>query len=321
MLNRLLFSRLSPAGPSARLSILIFHRVLPRPDTIFPGEADAVWFDRMLGWLRAWCNVLPLDEAVVRLREGRLPARAAAITFDDGYADNCTVALPLLQRHGLPATFFVATGFLDGGRMWNDTVIEAVRYCAQPQLALDELEDLPGEGATRFPVGTADEKRAAIEAIIGRLKYLPVDARLALTERIAHAAGVRPADDLMLTSAQLRALRRAGMQIGAHTISHPILARLDAESARQEIAGSKRRLEELLDERIGLFAYPNGKPGADYTPESAAIVRDLDFDAAVSTAWGAADATSDLFQLPRFTPWDRGRLRFGLRIAGNLRKG
>jgi hypothetical protein len=123
---RPLFSWLSPAGPGARLSVLIFHRVLARPDPLFPGRGGRPsTFDAICRWLRHWFEVLPLDRAVQALRDGTLPARAAAITFDDGYADNHDLALPMLEAAGLSACFFIATGFLDGGRMWNDVLIEA----------------------------------------------------------------------------------------------------------------------------------------------------------------------------------------------------
>jgi peptidoglycan/xylan/chitin deacetylase (PgdA/CDA1 family) len=310
---RVLFSVLSPAGARGRLSVLIFHRVLPQPDPVFPGEVDAVQFDSMMGWVKSWFNVLPLDEAVRRLKTSTLPARAAAITFDDGYEDNYSVALPILQRHGLTATFFIATGFLDGGRMWNDTVIESVRGGPSTEL------DLSSIGLGSHPTATPAKKREAIAAIIRQLKYLPMQERLERTEKLAACAGVRPPNDLMMTSDQVRAMRRAGMQIGAHTVSHPILARLDAQEAKREILGSKIFLEDLLEERVGLFAYPNGKPGVDYLPEHALMARDLGFDAAVSTAWGAAKAGADPFQVPRFTPWDRSQLRFGIRLLRSLR--
>ncbi len=103
---------LSPGGIGARLSILIFHRVLSQTDPLFPGEQDIHRFDQVLSWVSRWFNVMALDDAVSRLRAGTLPARAAAITFDDGYADNASNALPVLQRHGMEATFFVATSFL-----------------------------------------------------------------------------------------------------------------------------------------------------------------------------------------------------------------
>jgi peptidoglycan/xylan/chitin deacetylase (PgdA/CDA1 family) len=98
------------------------------------------------------------------------------------------------------------------------------------------------------------------------------------------------------------------------------LAQLPIEAARTEVLRSKQVLESLLNEPVGLFAYPNGRPGTDYVDTTVAAVRDCGFDAAVSTVWGAANATSDPFQLPRFTPWDRTPWRFGLRLAQNLRR-
>ena len=85
---RPLLGALSPAGRQARLSTLIFHRVTAQPDPLFPGEVDALRFDAICGWVRRWANVLPLDEAVQRLAEGSLPARAMCFTFDDGYAES-----------------------------------------------------------------------------------------------------------------------------------------------------------------------------------------------------------------------------------------
>jgi len=310
---RMAFSLMSPADGRARLSIFIFHRVLPEPDELFPDEVHAGRFDQLLGWIKAWFRVLPLDEAAQQLAAGCLPARAAAITFDDGYEDNDSVARPLLQRHGLTATFFIATGFLDGGRMWNDTVIESIRRTSLPQLDLQPL------GLGQHALATVAARRAAIAQLLPQIKYMEPEARLALTERVAHAADVSLPADLMMRSEQVLSMRRAGMQIGAHTVSHPILARLDLTDARQEMAQSKRALEQLLGERVALFAYPNGRPGKDYLSEHAALARELGFDAAVSTAWGAARPGADPFQLPRFTPWDHGRLRFGLRMLRNLR--
>jgi peptidoglycan/xylan/chitin deacetylase (PgdA/CDA1 family) len=306
----------SPAGERGRLSTLIFHRVLPKPDPIFPQEIHARQFDTMCGWIKSWFNVLPLDQAVVHLKNGTLPARAACITFDDGYADNFHEALPILQRHGLPATFFIATGFLDGGRMWNDTIIESVRGT---RLLEWQLDDMLGAGFARVPVGTVGEKRAAIMALIDRLKYEPMVERNRLTEQLAHRARVQVSLDLMMRSQEVLTMRRAGMQVGAHTVSHPILAKLDLAEAEAEVAKGKRDLEALLGERVGLFAYPNGKPDVDYNAESISVVRKLGFDAGFSTRWAASTKETDLFQIPRFTPWDRTKFKFGTRMLLNLR--
>ncbi|MBT0960599.1 polysaccharide deacetylase family protein [Denitromonas iodatirespirans] len=302
----------SARGGDARLSIFLFHRVLPAPDPLFPGEVDVAAFDRMVGWISRWFHVLPLTDALSRLKEGRLPAGSAAITFDDGYADNLTHALPILLRHRASATLFVATGFLDGGRMWNDTVVESVRRTPLAQLDLADI------GMDSVPTGSDAEKRRAIEMLIPRLKHLPPEQRQAQVAAVAQASRAVLPDDLMLRSAQLKAWRQAGMAVGAHTVSHPILSTTEPAAARQEMADSKMALESLLGERIGLFAYPNGKPGQDYQPAHARLAAELGFDAAVATTWGAARRDSDPFQLPRFTPWDRTKLRFGLRLVQNL---
>jgi peptidoglycan/xylan/chitin deacetylase (PgdA/CDA1 family) len=306
---------MSPPGARARLSVLIFHRVLPAPDPLFPQEMHATRFSEICGWLRNMFNVLPLDEAAQRLQAGTLPSRAAAVTFDDGYADNCQVAMPILKRHQLTAAFFVSTGFIDGGCMWNDVVIEAVRQTRRSSL---QLEDVLGQRFAHVQVESSEDKRDAISAMIGHLKYLPVAARLECVGQLASKAEVTPPTDLMMTSDELRTLHRAGMQIGAHTVSHPILATLDRTSATREISEGKMVLEKILGDRVRLFAYPNGKPSVDYTPESVAIVRELGFDAACSTHWAAATADTDVFQIPRFTPWDHTEFRFGARLLGNL---
>ena len=316
-----LFSLASPSGRNARLSIFIFHRVLPELDPLFPGEPTAEHFDTLCRWVAKWFRVLPLAEAVQRLRRGDLPARAAAITFDDGYADNHDIAAPILRRHALPATFFIASGFLDGGRMWNDTVIESVRRTPLHALELSDL--LPAEhGAaalgTCLSVVSAADKRALLDQLLPRIKYLPPARREAVVAAIAERAAAQLPEDLMMRSEQVKALHAAGMGIGAHTVTHPILAQLDRSQMRREIGEGRDALASLVGERIALFAYPNGKPGKDYNHQSIEVVRELGFDAAVSTAWGAASGASDCHQLPRFTPWDRKGLRFAMRMWRNF---
>lgn len=302
----------SPAGPRQRLSILIFHRVLPRPDTLHDDLPDAQRFDQLVGWLCRWFQVLPLDQAIRRLEDGSLPARAAAITFDDGYADNLTVAVPVLQRHGVTATFFIAASFLDGGRMWNDTVAEALRICRADHLDLRDL------GLADYALTDPPARRSALSSLLGHAKYLPQPERQRLVDEIAQRVGERLPDDLMMTTKQLLALRDAGMQVGGHTLTHPILARIDDRQAREEIAGGKARLESILGQHIELFAYPNGVPGRDYGRQHVEIIRQAGFRAAFTTAAGAAGRGSHLYQMPRFTPWDRSRLRFGARMVRNL---
>jgi peptidoglycan/xylan/chitin deacetylase (PgdA/CDA1 family) len=296
-----------------RLSILIFHRVLPQQDPLFPSEMDAQRFDQLLALLKSCFNVVSLRDGIEGLRRGKLPSRAVCITFDDGYADNAEIALPILQRHGMQATFFVASGFLDGGRMWNDTVIELVRR------APDQV-DLTRAGFGVLNLGSVAERQAAIGTLLGQLKYLSFEARLEQVDLLRELIPVALPDDLMMRSAQVRQLHAAGMEIGGHTVDHPILARLELARARREMAEGKEALEGLIGETVRTFAYPNGKPGQDYLAEHARLAREIGFESAVSTSWGAASAASDLFQLPRFTPWDRGHARFVLRMLQNMRR-
>ncbi|MCK9259472.1 MAG: polysaccharide deacetylase family protein [Azoarcus sp.] len=139
MLMRAALGTLSRPGERGRLSIFIFHRVLSAPDPLFPDEVDIERFSQILDWIGAWFNVVPLSRAVDDLAAGTLPARAAAITFDDGYADNLLNAAPCLAERGMPASFFIATGFLDGGRMFNDNVIEAVRHTTLDHIELSSI--------------------------------------------------------------------------------------------------------------------------------------------------------------------------------------
>ncbi|MGQ5522096.1 polysaccharide deacetylase family protein [Chitinimonas sp. PSY-7] len=313
MILRSIAGLLSPAGPRARLSILTFHRVLGQPDPLLPDEPDIHRFDEELRWLGRWFQVLPLDEAANRLQAGTLPARAAAITFDDGYANNALHALPVLQRHGMSATFFIATSFLDGGRMWNDEIIETVRTCRY------ELLDLGDMGLGQHALATVADRRVAINALIGKIKYLEPVTRAKTVETVRERASVQLPTDLMMRSEQVVQLHQAGMQIGAHTCTHPILSNIPDIEADQEIVRSRQQLEGLIDAPVTLFAYPNGRPGRDYHAKHVAMLRHAGFKVAVSTAVGAATQACDLLQLPRFKPWDRTALRYGVRMLNNLR--
>lgn len=296
-----------------RLSILIFHRVLAERDPLLPSEPTAEEFDLLLSHLKARFTVLPLQDAVERLYGRRLPRAALAITFDDGYADNLSVAAPLLRKHALPATLFVATGYLDGGIMWNDRVIAAFRSTSRPDLDLDTL------GLGKFSTATTAERRDGMERVLRALKYRPAAERERLARAVADAAAIETPSKLMLTCDGARALAGYGVAVGAHTLTHPILARTPAGDAWREIAEGKRELEAIVGRGVSLFAYPNGRPGDDYAPEHVRMVREAGFAAAVSTAWGAADCASDRLQLPRFTPWTRKPLRFDLLMLRNLR--
>ena len=264
-------------------------------------------------WVKNWFNVLPLSQAIDSLYAGSIPSRALAISFDDGYADNEELAAPILKRLGMSATFFVSTGFLGRGCMWNDQVIEAIRSSECQEIDLKPL------GLASFSLASIATRRQAINSVLNGIKHLESAHRQSVTDAVVAAAGGRPSPEPMMHARQVRSLRALGMEVGAHTVTHPILTRLSPDAALDEMSRSKRELEQILGEPVELFAYPNGVPGQDYAVEHTTMARECGFSAAVSTAWGAASTRSDRFQLPRFTPWDRTRIRFGARLLGNFR--
>ncbi|RMF83318.1 MAG: polysaccharide deacetylase family protein [Nitrospirae bacterium] len=298
------------AGGRPALSILLFHRVLEAPDPLLPEEPVAEGFERQMRLVRAALRPLPLGEAVHLLRADRLPADAVAITFDDGYENNHRLARPILERLGVPATFFVAAGFLEGQNMWNDEVIEAVRRAPEGELDLEPL------GLGRWSMTGVAERRRLIDTLLAAWKYLPPEERSERVAALSALVGGR-SPSLMMRPEAVAELAASGFEVGGHTLSHPILARLGEAEAAREIEAGKQRLEEIIGRRITLFAYPNGKPGTDYTARDVALVGRAGFEAAVSTAKGVARRGSDLYQLPRFTPWDRSAGRFAVRLLAN----
>lgn len=303
----------APGGARGALLVLIYHRVLSERDPILSSEPTADEFAAQMDTVAATCSVLPLSEAVARLRAGSLPPRAVSITFDDGYANNRELAAPILKARGIPATIFIATGYIGRGRMFNDTVIEAVR-AAGPKLDLTAL----GLGAFELPDAAA--RISAIGSILPKLKYLEPTQRLARAEAIADVVGIPREGTTMMTEQQLRELESFGIEVGAHTVTHPILCAVGADEARKEIAASKDALQSITGRRIGLFAYPNGRPGRDYDASHVALVKSCGFDAAVSTAWGAAGKQVDTFQIPRMLPWDTSPFKFAARLLRTYRE-
>src|SRR5690349_5292494 len=165
-----------------RLSILFFHRVLAERDPLLPGEPSAKEFDALLAHVAQRFMLVPLEEGIRRTFEQTLPPRALAITFDDGYADNLSIAAPLLRRRGIPATVFVATGFLDGGTMWNDRVIAAFRSTARSELDLGAL------GLGKHSLGSEETRRRAIERVLRAMRHRPHFQREADARRIVDIA-------------------------------------------------------------------------------------------------------------------------------------
>ena len=300
----------APSGRNARLPILFYHRVLDQPDALLPDVPDARLFEVHMDTLARVFDVISLEDGVAALQNGTLGARSVCVTFDDGYRDNVEIAFPILRRHGLTATFFVSTGFLEGGRMFVDTIVETVRRIP------DGIVDLTWLGLGRRQLSNQGSRCALIEDLVASTKYRPVEERDVACERLAELAGAHLPNDLMMTAEQLRTLHRAGMSIGGHTVDHPILTCQTHEEARSQIIVNRNDITSITGSRPAYFAYPNGRPDVDYGQHHVEMVKEAGYVGALTTAWGSADSRCDPFQIPRVPPWQQSSLRL---YAGLLR--
>ena len=277
-----------------RLVVLNYHQVPEEADSLRPDQVDRESFRQQLQTLTRYFNVVSLADGIDAMRNGTLPSRAVTITFDDGYRDNHDVALEELVRTGCPASFFIATDYLDGGRMWNDTLVESIRQTRLDSLALEPF-GLEGE----LKITTNSERMAAMRTLIPTIKYMQADVRQEAVERLASVCRVSLPNDMMMTSGQVKSLAEAGMEVGGHTSSHPILLNLPLEEAARDIQRGRDRLTNLLGMAPRFFAYPNGKLNQDFAHAHTQLLPTLGFDAAFTTHWGYATQAMPAFELPR----------------------
>lgn len=281
-------------GPQAALPILMYHRVLEHPDPLQAEIHLARVMDTQFRTLRQFFKVLPLDEAAEMLSQGRLPPRAVSITFDDGYRDNHDLALPLLKRHGLTATFYVTSGYLNGGMIFHDVLVETIRHAPTGML------DLGIEGVPTLPINDTASRASAVRDLMGAMKYLPPMQRHQLSDRLLHTLGKDAPRSLMMSDEQVQALSRQGMGVGGHTTHHVILNKLNQAAAREEIESNRNALSSLIDKPLTSFAYPNGKPGIDYDAGHVQLVREAGYRNAVSTHSAVGTRQASIHELPRF---------------------
>lgn len=295
-----------------KLSILIYHQVFETNDPMRPSEPDSAEFSWQMKLLRENFNPISLIEAVVLLKENKLPPNSVCVTFDDGYLNNLTVAQPILEQYKIPATVYVATGFSHGINMWNDRLIDLIGNTELSSFNLQALQ-LPPEQVSDYA-----SRRQLAYKLIPLIKYQDYQQRTAIIEQLYADNQARELPAKMMTPEQIKQLADLGVEIGAHTIDHPILASQSAEQQHQQITQSKIQLEQWLQQSVVGFAYPNGKPVDDYPTSAVDIIKQAGFGYAVSTTAGISTPTADFYQLNRFTPWNKTPTKFHINLIRNV---
>ncbi len=303
-----------------RAAILCFHNVVDhRPDPEV--EADVLHVDRFRGLLRVLrrsFNVVSLAEIVAAVRDrAPLPPRAIAITFDDGYVTNHTVAAPVLDEFHMPWSSFLPAKLVDSaGRQWIDDLYLLIHRGSRRRIEFrwDDRE-------FAFDLDTAVGRREAVFTIREACRYLPETLR---QERMSRVFGLYSRDELEtlrdrfrdfapLTWSQARALQAGGVDVGSHSLSHIALGPQPAEVIRHELTAARALLRKHLGDHSPHFSYPYGRQ-ASFSPETERQLIAMGYHCAVTLEQAAIDCRNqNLLQLPRLIVSPHtGRILFGL---------
>jgi peptidoglycan/xylan/chitin deacetylase (PgdA/CDA1 family) len=306
------------------LTILMYHRVLPTERCEdYPLEALALpleLFETQMRWLARHCEVRSLRDAISAYQSGTAHKRPiVAVTFDDGYADNFEHATPVLDELGLHGTFFVTSDFVRlGGPLWFDLAADAWGQIATESRA-DLVTRLYRElDASEETNGASSENGAdaplAISTWMEGLKRATPGVRQQFVDVALEAAGGRvdAGRYTPMTAAQVAGLSARGHEIGAHTVTHPILPQLSDAELRRELAESRAMLRDWSASDVSGFCYPNG----DFDAHVEVAVMDAGYTYACTTITGVNDRATSPFRLARLPMTTRRTM--GLRGARDV---
>jgi peptidoglycan/xylan/chitin deacetylase (PgdA/CDA1 family) len=312
-----LTARLKSARRHRGLLVLMYHSVGEGKDVAPDLRVSEKNFTRQLAYLSDHYAVMSLERSVELLQRGEpLPDNAVAISFDDGYRDNYEIAFPLLRQFGCNATFFVSTAPLIHRRpLWPNQLF---LWLAETRATRIELPAVaPHNAPQSLSLATHRKRKKAFRSIEELLFHVGNAERERLLGEIvarlgfAEISAERPA---MLTWTQLREMAAAGMTIGSHTETHPVLATLSRSEALRELAASRAALERELGRRVTLFAYPFGGPG-HFTAETRKLVEEAGYNAACSTLGGINGTNADMLALKRVGVQDDPPALFAFKLS------
>lgn len=322
--------------------LLQYHRIaeLPLDPHQISVTPDHFW--EHLDILRRYAHPIPLHELVQSIGDKHLPNRAVAITLDDGYADNLYNGKPILENYKFPATAFLVTGTIGSSQeYWWDELEGLLLHPGKLPNCLDlkiNVSDFHWklDGAASYEENEFQRQRdwnmeaqvdpgprqRLFRALWERIRTLDDnERRMTLKELSAWAGANREAREThrILDANEIVSLASSEwIEIGAHTVSHPVLSRLSIEQQQFEIQKSKCDLEQLLGRPVKGFSYPHGQK-TDYTAQTAALVQEAGFTYACSSLPGEVWPDSDRFQLPRMVVRDWDGEEFSRRLWHFLR--
>ncbi|SNS90140.1 Polysaccharide deacetylase [Geodermatophilus saharensis] len=292
--------------------ILMYHRVADIPHDPFELAVHPDRFAAHVEHLSSLRRTVPVEDVTARHSAGGI-----AVTFDDGYADNATVAAPMLAAAQLPATWFITAGRLGQRRFWWDRLIEAL---LGPHPLRDSVDVRISGRDHWLDLRGADARRTAMRFLHTRLRPLPPEELEATVDELVDRMGApAPAqDDLTMTVEQLRELAALPLQeIGAHTRTHVQLGGQPEHLQRAEILGSVEDLSTLLHRPVRTFAYPFGVPDA-VGSRAPRLVEEAGCVLACTTSPGVVGRRSRPHLLPRLHVRDWEGDEFAARISQTL---
>ena len=295
---------------ASKALILVYHRVAHLERDPWQVAVSPAHFAEQMTVLRRFFKPVRLSRLVADLRRGRVEPGSVAVTFDDAYPGVLEHALPVLTRERIPAVVFVVSGALKSSQefYWDD--LERILFLP-PNLPSELRLIVAGEqhtAALGSPV-TEEARTNLYHQMWQVLRTLSVTARQEAISQLADwsGAGSQPRPGYRPLDVQhLQALMSGGLvELGAHTVSHPSLAALPLEEQEQEIRCSKEQVEAAFQTPVNHFAYPYGK-AADFTLETARLVKAAGFESACANYAGPITRASDPYQLPRLyvEDWD-----------------
>jgi len=294
-----LASRVASPG----VAVLSYHSVMDEPqkqaDTLGDIVHPTLVFCSQMELIARDFHPVSLDDAA-RFVQGnmKLPRRPVVVTFDDGYADNFEVAAPILNRLGIPATFYVTVGCIDTATApWVSRLRHS--FCRTRKPAWVD------SAAKTWTLGSARERQHAFQTALEHCARITGDAREQLVNATERALEVEPLssnENLMMTWDQTRQLVRQGHTVGSHSMTHPNLAHVEAEDLRFELEQSKQRLEQELGCPVVHFSYPCPALQPHWTARTVEVCRNLGYSTAVTSDSGPVREGDNLLSLHRVPP-------------------